>query len=107
MFTAPLHKLRKKEIEILSIILRKRYELTKMINDDNMVDTFLLSKEIKEQIIEEAGESKSNFNVMLSNLRKQNVLIDGDKINKRFIPGLDMEGDKFNLMIIFDINDSK
>ena len=104
-FTAPLHKLQNKDIEVLSFILKKRYELSKVITDDNVIDSYLLSREIRDQMLEESGETRSNFQVTLSKLRKQGVISPDGKINKRFIPNLDNDSLRFELMIIFDIKD--
>lgn len=102
-FTAPFHKLQNKELEILAVILKKRFELAQMITDDDMVDSFLFSTEVRDQIIAEANESKANFQVVLSKLRKKNIILEGGKINKKFIPNLDKNSSRFDLMVIFDI----
>lgn len=102
-FTAPLHKLQNKDINVLAYILSKRYELSKVITDDDVIDSYLFSKEVREQILEESGESKANFSVTLSKLRKQNVILQDNKLNKKFIPNLSKDSSKFDLMIIFDI----
>jgi hypothetical protein len=54
LFTAPLHKLQNKEIDVLSIILKKRYELSKIITDQSTIDSFLFSRDIRDQILKEA-----------------------------------------------------
>lgn len=106
-FTEPLHKLTTKDMHILSLILLKRHELSKVITDESMIDSYLFSKDIRDQIIEASGESKVNFSVTLSRLRKSNVILKGNKINKKYIPNLDKNGTRFDLMIIFDINDTE
>lgn len=107
-FTAPMHKLQNKDIEILAAILKKRYELCKIITDDNVIDSYLFSKEIREQIIEETGESKSNFQVALSKMRKKGIIINSNQLNKKFIPPLSKDSKRFDLMFLFEIkNDSE
>lgn len=106
MFTAPLHKLAAKDLEILSYILKKRYELSKIIVDDSKIDKFLLSTEIRDEIIEENNITKNSFQVTLSRLRKFGVLEANDTINKRFIPNLSHDADRFDLMILFEIKDN-
>ena len=109
LFTAPLHKLPLRDLEILSYILSKRYELSKIISDDSKIDKFLFSTEIREEIIEENGITKNSFQVSLSRLRKYNVLEENGSINKRFIPNLARDANRFDLMILFEIhgNDAK
>lgn len=101
-FTAPLHKLQQKEILILAHILKKRYELSYMVADD-LIDSYLFSTDMRKQICEEAGERPSNFQVILSKLRKQGVISSDNQINKKFIPHLQKDSKQFDLMIIFDI----
>lgn len=102
-FTAPLHKLQNKEIKVLSFILKKRYELSYIIADDEVIDSFLFSTEVRDQIVLESGESKTNFSVILSKLRSKEVILENNKINKKFIPNIGRGSNKFDLMIIFDI----
>ncbi len=45
-FTAPIHKLHNKDIKILAAILKKRYELSKVITDDSVIDSYLFSREM-------------------------------------------------------------
>lgn len=104
LFTAPLHKLPYKDMEVLSYVLKKRYELSKIIIDDSKVDTFLFSREIRDEIVEENGITKNTLQVALSHLRKAGVILDNDQINKKFIPNLDNNANRFDLMILFDID---
>ena len=106
MFTAPMHKLPPKDLERLSYILKKRYELGRFIVDDSQIDKFLFSTEIREEIIEESGTTKNIFQVTLSRLRKRGVITDKGDLNKRFIPDLAKGTDRFDLMILFDIKDN-
>lgn len=103
MFTAPMHKLPPKDMEILSFILLKRYELSKIIVNDDKIDTFLFSRDIRDEIIAENNITKNTFQVALTNLRKAGVLLPGDKIYKKFIPPLSEDSYRFDLIMIFDI----
>src|SRR5690554_6319586 len=88
MFTSPMHKMSTKDMEILSYILKKRYELSKIVVDDSKIDTFLFSREIRDEIVEEHGITKNSLQVALSHFRKIGVLLENDQLNKRFIPNL-------------------
>jgi hypothetical protein len=104
-FTVPLHKLLPKDIEILACILKKRYELSLIITEEHTIDMFLFTKEVKEQILKELGMEQGNgYNQTLSKFRKLGIIMEGNKLNKRFIPNISRDGSKFNLMIVFDIN---
>lgn len=105
MFTSPMHKMSTKDMEILSYILKKRYELSKIVVDDSKIDTFLFSREIRDEIVEEHGITKNSLQVALSHFRKIGVLLENDQLNKRFIPNLSPGANRFDLMILFDIQD--
>lgn len=106
LFTYPLHRLPEKDMEVLSYVLKKRYELSKIIVDDSKVDTFLFSREIREEIVEENGITKNVLQVALSHLRKAGVIMERDQINKKFIPNISPNTNRFDLMILFDIQDN-
>lgn len=103
LFIQPLHKLPTREIEILACILNKRYELSQYITDDSQIDKFLLSTEIRDEIIQENGFSKNTLQVTLSNLRKAGILLEDGSLNKRLVPDLSKGSNRFDLMILFDI----
>tara|TARA_R110000796_G_scaffold63909_3_gene147824 strand:- start:569 stop:997 length:429 start_codon:yes stop_codon:yes gene_type:complete len=104
-FLKPYHKLRDKEIEMLSLFLNKRYELSEKIKDDDLLDTMLFDKKIKDEIREEMNYSSHQvFNNMLSSLRSKGVIING-KINKGLIPELLEGSDNFKLIFNFNIRD--
>jgi len=104
-FTAPLHRLQGKEIDILAILLKKRFELSKIITEDKLIDQYLFSREVRELMCEESGESMINFRVVLSRLRKANIILDKNRLNKKIIPSLNPKDKRFDLMIIFDMKD--
>lgn len=106
LFTSPLHRLPTKDMEIFSYVLKKRYELSKIIIDDSKIDTFLFSREIREEIIEENNITKNTLQVTLSHLRKAGVIQPNEQINKKFIPNLAQNAERFDLMILFDLHDN-
>lgn len=107
VFTKPFHKLGSKEIEILSLFLYKRYELSKIIKEDNLVDKYLFTNEVREEIRSNTDCSKSYFQLMLTKLRQAGILSKENIINKRFIPDLSEDVINFNLIYQFNIKNDK
>lgn len=103
-FLSPFHKLTGKEMEVLVALIRRRYELSKAITDDNLLDKILMSSETKKSIKEECKISSQYLQVLISKLRKHNILVD-DKINRRFIPNIPDKPEDFRLMLLFQIKD--
>ena len=99
-FLKPYHKLRDKEMEMLSLFLLKRDELSEKIKDEALLDSMLFDKKIKEEIRKKMKYSNHQvFNNMLSSLRAKNVIID-NKIHKGLIPNLTEK----NFKLVFNFN---
>lgn len=104
-FLKPYHKLRDKEIELLSLLLEKRYILSQKVFDPVLVDDLLLSTQNRKEIVDEMGyTSMQVLNNSLSGLRKKNVLI-GNSIIKGLVPNLQKDAKTFELRFNFNIRD--
>ena len=65
-------------------------------------DLVFLADIHKKAIAEEIGMSSNGVECMLSKLRKTGIIKD-NRINKRFIPNLDLDAKSFNMIVVFDI----
>lgn len=102
IFLRPLHHLTDREIDIIAALTKYRYELSKKINDEELLDSVLMSEDIKKKIVEECGITAPHYQVILGKLRKSKVVI-GNKINPKLIPNIrDNEG-SLQLLIVFPI----
>ena len=101
-FLAPLHKLNRRDADITASLLYRRFKLSKVIFNDDVLDAVLLSSEQKRLTREEFGISQQNFQVIMAKLRKKKVIVSG-KINKRFIPMLDETTEEYKLVIHFRV----
>ena len=96
-FLRPYHKLRTKEIEALSLLLYYRYELSRSISDNNMVDVVLFSTQTRNKIREDlGGMTQKVFNNLLTSIIKKE-----NKINHVLIPNMTENG--FKLIFDFDV----
>jgi len=98
----PLHKLTEREMDVITIFLRKRHELSKDILDPIKLDKYLMSDDIKREIREECGITAAHFQVIMGKLRKQGVMHDG-KINPKFIPNVKDDDGIFQLLFFFQL----
>lgn len=103
MFLRPFHKLTNREIDVITAFVKHRYELSKVIKDDVILDKVTMSEDIKKQVREECGIAFQHFQVIMSNLRKNKVIENG-KINPKFIPNITEENGMFKLMLLFDLS---
>ena len=103
MFLRPFHKLTNREIDVITAFVKHRYELSKVIKDDVILDKVTMSEDVKKQVREECGIAFQHFQVIMSNLRKNKVIENG-KINPKFIPNLNDSG-SFKLLVYYRFND--
>lgn len=103
-FLAPFHNLPPKVLLVCATILRRRYELSKKISDDELVDKVLLSKDGGRELREECGISLQHYHNVLCWLRKVKILI-GDRVNPRFIPQMSEDAKDFKLLLLFDFHE--
>lgn len=101
-FLKPFHKLTNREIDVIASFVKQRYELSKAITDDKLLDRVTMSEETKRKVREECHMELPHFQVIMGKLRKNNVIVDG-KINPRFIPNLKGEDNMFQLLLLFEL----
>ena len=101
-FLYPFHKLTDREIDVITSFVKLRYELSKVIKDDNILDRVTMSEDTKRKVREECNITLPHFQVIMSKLRKGKVVIDG-RINPRFIPNVNEENGSFKLLLLFEL----
>jgi hypothetical protein len=100
-FLKPFHKLTDREIDVITSLVKHRYELSKVITDNEILDKVTMSEDIKKKVREECDITLPHFQVIMGKLRKNNLIVNG-KINPRFIPNVEEDGDSFKLLLLFD-----
>ena len=103
-FLLPYHGLTDREMDIAAAFLLKRYELSKVISDANILESVLMNEDTKRTIREECGVKHQHFQVIMSKLRKSKIVLD-NKINPRFIPNVKEENGNFKLLLLFTFDD--
>lgn len=101
-FLRPFHKLTDREIDIIASFVKQRYELSKVIKDNDILDKVTMSEDTKKKVREECNITIPHFQVIMGKLRKNKVIIDG-KINPRFIPNINEEKGAFQLLLLFEL----
>lgn len=101
-FLEPFHKLTDREIDVIASFVKQRYELSKVIKDNEILDKVTMSEDTKKKVREECNITLPHFQVIMGKLRKNKVIIDG-KINPRFIPNINEETGIFQLLLLFEL----
>lgn len=104
-FLTPVHRLTKRERDVLAAFLKERWELGNAIVDQEILDRVLMSEEVKKKIRIKCNLSSKHFQVIMTAFRKKGVLKD-NKLASILIPFIDSpEG--VGLMIYFDFKDEQ
>ena len=93
--------LTERDMDVITSFVKQRYELSKVIKDNEILDKVTMSEDIKKKVREECDISLPHFQVILGKLKKNKVIIDG-KINPRYIPIVNEENGSFKMMLLFD-----
>ena len=99
-----LHGLTSREMDILAAFLKKRYEFSQKISDPDILDKFLMSEEIKAQIRDECNITVPHFQVVMTKLKKERIVVD-NKINPKLIPMVKPGSKNFQLLFYFELED--
>lgn len=103
-FLTPLHNLTNREKDVTAAFIKARFELSKAITDDNLLDKVVMSDDIKSKVKEECGVSDAFFQVILGKLRKTGIITNG-KINSKLIPkNINSDDNSFQLLLYFDLD---
>lgn len=105
-FLKPYHKLTSREIDVISELVKIRFQLSKVILDEDVLDSVLMSEDTKKKVREICKIKLSHFQVIMGKLRKHGIIVN-DKINKRFIPNIKEEAKDFRLIFYFDLDGFK
>lgn len=99
-FLQPLHHLTEREMEVIISFVKQRYELSKVIKDEGILDKVTMSEDVKKKVREECNITLPHFQVIMGKLRKNKVIEDG-RINPKYIPKIVEEDGMFKLMLLF------
>ena len=103
-FLLPYHNLTEREMDVAAAFLLKRFELSKVISDINILNSVLMNEDTKRQIRESLDIKHPHFQVIMGKLRKAKVIVD-NRINPRFIPSVKEENGNFKLLLLFTFDD--
>lgn len=100
-FLRPIHNLTTKEIEVTSALLKRRFMLSRVVKDQDILDQVLFNDESKSIIKKECGISTTYYQVLIGALKRKKIIIN-NKFNPKYIPNL-INGDQFKLLLLFDL----
>ena len=101
MFLQPFHHLTEREMEVATSFVKQRYQRSKVVCDNEILDRLVMSEDTKRKVREECNITLPHFQVIMGKLRKNNIIVDG-KLNPRYIPRVIEENGSFKLMLLFD-----
>ena len=107
VFIRPFINLTDREIDVVASFMHQRLQLSQEVQDASVLDALLATDNIRKKVIEECHITLANFYVVMSGLRKKNV-IKGGRITPEIIPNVRMDDNGvFKLMVLFKEQDNK
>lgn len=101
-FLKPFHNLTDREVDVLTSFIKQRYELSKVITDEIILDKVAMSEDTKRKVREECNITLPHFQVIMGKLRKNKVIVN-NRINPKFIPNIKEENGVVTLLLLFEL----
>ena len=101
-FLRPFHKLTERETDVMAAFLKERFELSKVVSDQEVLNRLTMSEDTKKKIRETCNISQTHFQVIMTKLKKNNI-ISNNRINPKFIPRIGKNAKGFQLLLAFDL----
>ncbi len=101
-FLRPFHKLTERETEVMAAFLKERFELSKVVSDQEVLNRLTMSEDTKRKVRDDCNISQAHFQVIMTKLKKSKM-IDNGKINPRFIPRVEKDARGFQLLLAFEL----
>lgn len=101
-FLRPFHKLTERETDVMAAFLKQRFELSKVVSDQEVLNKLTMSEDTKKKVRDDCNISQAHFQVIMTKLKKSNM-IDNGKINPRFIPRVEQDARGFQLLLSFEL----
>lgn len=101
-FLRPFHKLTERETDVMAAFLKQRFELSKVVSDQEVLNKLTMSEDTKRKVREDCGISQAHFQVIMTKLKKSKMIENG-KINSKFIPRVGQTSKGFQLLLAFDL----
>ena len=103
-FLEPFHKLTDREIDVITSFVKHRYELSKVIKDDAILDRETMGDSVRKEVIEELKITPSFYQQILGKLKKNNIIVNG-VISKRYLPPINEKYSDFRLLLKFEFEE--
>ena len=90
-------------VNLVASYMNQRFELSKEVKDAEILETLLMTSDVRKKVIKECGITPQHFCVVMNGLKKKGIVKDG-KIIPEIIPNAKFNDGKisFKLMILFE-----
>lgn len=89
-------------MDLIAAYLQARYDLSRNIKDEKLLNSVLMSVEIKRKIRDSVNMTSNQFQVATTILKKKGVISTNGQINPRFIPNVELDSEGYKLILFFD-----
>lgn len=100
-FLTPFHKLTAREKDVAARLIAQYFKLREHSEDPVVLRELLWSKTSKKDMIASLGMSQAYFQMVISRLKENGVIVNGD-LNPKYIPHKSTEEPRFILQVVYD-----
>ena len=100
-FLRPFHHLADKEMNVLASMIAYRFELSKDISSEDIINSILMNADTRKMLKDACGISYPYLQVIMTKFRKAKIIADG-KLNPKFLPNVKEDGNSFKLLLLFE-----
>ena len=104
IFLKPFHGFTDREIDVIACFVKERYELSKSITNEALLDKIVMNEDTKRKVREECKITLPHFQVIMSKLKKQKVIINNE-LNPHYIPNFKPGDTSFSVLFYYIIKD--
>ena len=101
---SPFHGMSKREMSMVSSMLAIYFDKKDSITDEEVLYDYIFSTNVKTNICKMLNMTKNQFQVLLRAIRQKGI-INGNRINRHFIPNIRKEAGQFQVLFHFDFAD--
>ena len=104
-FTKPIHKMTSQEQQILSSFLYYYLKFRNDLKEESITWKMTFDYETRLKVKLDTGVKDYTLQNILTRLRKKNIITRDNKIRKAYIPNINIDSKKFQLVYNFNINE--
>lgn len=98
----PWHRLAPREKDVAAAVLLRLSRLRETVADPDVLWDVLWSLQSKRSMERQLGMTPDHFQLVVREMRKAGFLVEGDRVNPRYIPAVGKGASRYMLLFVYD-----